>query len=134
MNGKILMLGGVLLATIPFGSASGAGGGGGGADGHLVAMDAIAVPIIDGAKLQGTLRFSIVLEAHDGEAAKRISGDLPGLRSEALLAGAEFSRLRASPFLAVDARRLSADLTDALHVREEGIARVLLVEVTAKSN
>ena len=132
MNGKILMLGSVLLAAVPFASASGAGGGGGGADGHLVAMEAIAVPIIDGANLQGTLRFSLVLEAQDGAAAERISGDLPGLRSEALLAGAEFSRLRASPFLAVDAQRLSDELTEALHARDEGIARVLLVEVSAR--
>ncbi|MBB3032461.1 hypothetical protein [Alteriqipengyuania lutimaris] len=133
MNSKTLLLGGVLLAAVPMSSATGAGGGGGASDGNLVAMEAIAVPIIDGARLQGTLRFSIVLEAHDGAAAKRIADDMPGLRTEALLAGAEFSRLRASPFLAVDARSLSDELTEALHAREEGIDRVLLVEVTAKS-
>ena len=134
MNGKIPLLGGVLLAAIPVSSAMGAGGGGKGGADDLISMEAIAVPIVDGATLQGTLRFSIVLEAHDAEAAARISGDLPGLRAEALFTGAEFSRLRASPFLAVDAQRLSEELTEALHARDEGIARVLLVEVAAKSS
>ncbi len=131
MNGKTLLLGGAILAALPLSSAAGSGGGGGG-DGSLVEMEAISVPIIDGAKVQGTLHFRLVLEAHDDAAAERLAGDLPGLRSEALMAGVEFSRLRASPFLAVDARRLSADLTEALHARDEGVSRVLLVEVSAK--
>ena len=134
MNGKKLLLGGALLAAVPVSSASGAGGGGGkGAAGDLIDMEAIAVPIVDGAKLQGTLRFRMVLQAHDAEAAKEISSDLPGLRAEALATGAEFSRLRASPFLAVDAQRLSDELTEALHARYEGIDRVLLVEVAART-
>jgi len=134
MNGKILLLSGAVLASMPVTSASGSGGGGKGGDGNLVAMEAIAVPIVDGAKLLGTLHFTLVLEAHDAEAAARIAADMPGLRSEALLAGAEFSRLRASPFLAVDARRLAHDLTEALHHRDEGIDRALLVEVSAKAS
>ncbi|MBH1945212.1 hypothetical protein I5L01_13360 [Erythrobacter sp. YJ-T3-07] len=134
MNSKKLLLGGALLAVVPVSSASGAGGGGSGAAGDLVDMEAIAVPIVDGAKLQGTLRFRIVLEAHDAEAAAEITADLPDLRAEALATGAEFSRLRASPFLAVDAQRLSDELTEALHARYEGIDRVLLVEVAARSS
>ena len=134
MNSKKLLLGGALLAVVPVSSASGAGGGGSGAAGDLVDMEAIAVPIVDGAKLQGTLRFRIVLEAHDAEAAAEITADLPGLRAEALATGAEFSRLRASPFLAVDAQRLSDELTEALHARYAGIDRVLLVEVAASSS
>lgn len=134
MNSKKLLLGGALLAVVPVSSASGASGGGSGGAGDLVDMEAIAVPIVDGAKLQGTLRFRIVLEAHDAEAAAEITADLPGLRAEALATGAEFSRLRASPFLAVDAQRLSDELTEALHARYEGIDRVLLVEVAARSS
>ena len=138
MTRKILLTGSALVAAIAPGSALGAGGGGEGGDGsaalsgNLVAMDAIAVPIVDGARLQGSLRFTVVIEASDRGAAMRLAGDMPGLRAEALATGAEFSRLRASPFLAVDARRLSSDLTDALSARDEGIARVLLVEVVAK--
>ncbi|ALG60251.1 hypothetical protein AAG614_10795 [Citromicrobium bathyomarinum] len=134
MNSKKLLLGGALLAAVPVSSASGAGGGGKGAAEDLIDMEAIAVPIVDGAKLQGTLRFRIVLEAHDAEAAKEIAAELPGLRAEALATGAEFSRLRASPFLAVDAQRLSDELTEALHARYEGIDRVLLVEVAARTS
>lgn len=132
MNGKILWLTGALLASVPLKSAVGAGGGGGATDGELIAMEAIAVPIIDGAKVQGSLRFRLVLEASDGAAAERLAGDMPGLRTEALAAGAEFSRLRASPFLAVDAHRLSVEMTKALRAREQGISRVLLVEVAAR--
>ncbi|MEL7681592.1 hypothetical protein AAG602_10535 [Citromicrobium bathyomarinum] len=134
MNSKKLLLGGALLAAVPVSSASGAGGGGKGAAEDLIDMEAIAVPIVDGAKLQGTLRFRIVLEAHDAEAAKEIAAELPRLRAEALATGAEFSRLRASPFLAVDAQRLSDELTEALHARYEGIDRVLLVEVAARTS
>lgn len=133
MNGKKLLLGGALLAAVPVSSASGAGGGGKGSAEGLIDMEAIAVPIVDGAKLQGTLRFRVVLEAHDAEAAARIAADLPGLRAEALATGAEFSRLRASPFLAVDAQKLSDELTEALHAYDEGIDRVLLVEVAART-
>ena len=134
MNGKKLLLGGALLAAVPVSSASGAGGGGKGAADDLIDMEAIAVPIVDGARLQGTLRFRVVLEAHDAEAAKHIAAELPGLRAEALATGAEFSRLRASPFLAVDAQRLSDELTEALHAHYEGIDRVLLVEVAARTS
>ena len=134
MNGKKLLLGGALLAAVPMSSASGAGGGGKGAADDLIDMEAIAVPIVDGARLQGTLRFRVVLEAHDPEAAKNIAAELPGLRAEALATGAEFSRLRASPFLAVDAQRLSDELTEALHAHYEGIDRVLLVEVAARTS
>lgn len=134
MNRKFLLLGGAFLAAAPLNTASGAGGGGSGAsDGDLVEMEAIAVPIVDGARVQGTLYFRLVLEARDAAAAAQLASDLPALRAEALLAGAEFSRLRASPFLAVDARELSAEMTHALRARDDGIARVLLVEVAAKS-
>ncbi len=127
------MLGGTLLAAVPLHTAAGAGGGGDASDGDLVEMEAFAVPIIDGAKLQGTLHFRLVLEARDADAAAQLASDLPGLRAEALLAGSEFSRLRASPFLAVDARELAEEMTHALRARDDGIARVLLVEVAARS-
>ncbi|GAB5352448.1 hypothetical protein [Qipengyuania sp. 483] len=132
MNGKILILGGALLASVPLKSAVGAGGGDENAYGELVAMDPIAVPIIDGARMQGTLHFRLVLEANDDATAELLAGDMPGLRAEALAAGAEFSRLRASPFLAVDAHQLSVEMTEALRAREHGLSRVLLVEVSAR--
>ena len=130
MNSKLLLLSGALLAVMPLKSASGADGEA--TEAELVEMDAVAVPIIDGATLQGTLHFRVVLEASDAESAEKLAGDMPGLRAEALATGVEFSRLRVSPFLAVDAHRLTADLTEALQARQEGIDRVLLVEVAAK--
>ena len=133
MNGKLL-LGSALLAAAPLTGASGEGGGGESGEDGLIAMEAIAVPIIDGAKMEGTLHFRLVLEARDSEAAHHIAGHLPELRAEALATGVEFSRLRVSPFLAVDAHQLAEDLTQALRARDEGIARALLVEVTAKSS
>ena len=132
MNGKLLLSGTALFAAAPLAAAAEEGGESEPGHGALVEMEAITIPIIDGARLEGTLRFRLVLESHDDEAASRLAADLPGLRSEALAAGAEFSRLRASPFLAVDAHRLSVELTDALRARDDGIAKVLLVEVTAR--
>lgn len=133
MNGKTLLLGGALAAAVPMAEVAGADDGGEPSSGEFVVMDSIAVPIIDGAKVEGTLHFRVVLEAIDGAAAESVSSNIAALRADALAAGAEFSRLRASPFLAVDAHRLSAELTQTLQAREAGITRVLLVEVAAKS-
>lgn len=133
MNRKTLLLGCALAAAAPITSSANAEDTEEATGGEFVEMDGIAVPIIDGARVEGTLYFRIVLEARDSAAAESLSSNLAALRTEALAAGAEFSRLRASPFLAVDAHRLSADLTESLRAREAGITRVLLVEVTAKS-
>lgn len=133
MNGKTLMLGGALAAALPMAAAAGSDKDGEMTDGEFVAMESISVPIIDGGKVEGTLHFRIVLEASDGVTAESLESHLAALRAEALAAGAEFSRLRASPFLAVDAHRLAEDLTESLRASEAGITRVLLVEVSAKS-
>lgn len=102
--------------------------------GELIPMEAIDLPIIDGARVQGTLHFQLVLEADQEGSSDSLSANMPVLRSEALAVGAEFARLSASPFVAIDAQRLSAELTQALQSRQPGIARVLLVEVTARSS
>jgi len=109
-----------------------ASGSGGGADAlHLVEMDEIRVPIIDGDRAAGTLRFKLVLETRSEAAAHDVTATLPLLRAASLSAGIEFARLYASPMLPVDARRLATDLTAALQAQDPGIARVLLVEVQA---
>lgn len=133
MNGKTLLLGSALAAAVPIAGSANAEDTEEATGGEFVEMEGIAVPIIDGAKVEGTLYFRIVLEASDGAAAESLSSNMAALRADALAAGSEFSRLRASPFLAVDAQRLSADLTETLRARAEGITRVLLVEVAAKS-
>jgi hypothetical protein len=110
-------------------SASESGGGAGGL--HLVEMEQVSVPIIDGDRADGTLQFKLVLETKDDEAAKRVTATLPMLRATTLSAGIEFARLYASPMLAPDARRLATELTAALQTEDAGISRVLLVEVMA---
>lgn len=125
-----------LLLIVPgaLAAASGADKGGAGAEGlHLVAMEDVSVPIIDGDRADGTLRFKLVLEATDEAAAKRLTATLPLLRATSLSAGLEFARLYASPMLPVDARRLASEMTRALQGQDAGVARVLLVEVEAQN-
>lgn len=142
MTSKNILLASALLAAFPLSKAMGADGGKAGdpnagelsKPGELIPMEAIDLPIIDGARVQGTLHFQLVLEADQEGSSDSLSANMPVLRSEALAVGAEFARLSASPFVAIDAQRLSAELTQALQSRQPGIARVLLVEVTARSS
>ena len=103
------------------------------ADPHLVPMDEISVPIVDGGRVDGAFTVKMVLGTADPAAAERITAALPRLRSVSLGAALEFSRLYASPFRPVDAEHLSRDLTEALHGADAGISRVLIVEVAARS-
>lgn len=132
MIARKLLLGMTLLVGLPLNTAAASGDSGEDMSAELVEMEAIAVPIIDGSRVEGTLHFRVVLQPADSAAAENLSRNLPMLRAEALSAGSEFSRLSASPFLAIDARGLASELTDALRASDAGIARVLLVEVAAK--
>ncbi|MEW9854495.1 hypothetical protein [Novosphingobium sp. M1R2S20] len=100
---------------------------------HLVPMQEISIPIIDGDRLEGSLRVKTVLAADDEAAAERVTAALPRLRSASLAAALEFSRLYASPLRAVDAEMLSKNLTEALQHEEPGVTRALVVEVAAHS-
>lgn len=106
--------------------------GGGGADGHaLVPMEEIAVPILDGARLEGVLRFTLVLRAHDAQAAASIGKQLARLRAAALVAGLDFARMRASPYRAVDVAQLARSLDSALKQADPGVDKALIVRVGA---
>ena len=119
-----------LMVTVSGGAASASGGGG--AEGlHLVPMEAVNVPIIDGDRTDGTLQFKLVLETKNEEAAKDVTATLPMLRATTLSPGLEFARLYASPMMPLDARHLATELTTALQGQNAGISRVLLVEVRA---
>lgn len=98
---------------------------------HLVPMDEVAVPIVDGARSDGTLRVKLVLEMTDASAAEKASAALPALRSAALATTMEFARLYASPMTPVNVDRLATDMTAALRVQEAQVKRVLIVEVAA---
>lgn len=97
----------------------------------FVSMDEVTVPIIDGARADGRLRFQLVLEAKDPATAQALTAAMPVLRAAAVSAGVEFARLYASPRTPVDARRLAAQMTAALQAQRPGIRRVLLVQVRA---
>lgn len=120
-----------VAAPLPAGSAQASGGNGGGEGLHLVPMDEITVPIIDADRMAGSMRFKLVLDAGSNELAARLIQNLPMLRAATVVAGLEFARLNASGMRAVDAEQLDHDLTEALKAEEPGIARVLIVEVSA---
>ncbi|MDQ0252087.1 hypothetical protein J2W22_004175 [Sphingomonas kyeonggiensis] len=124
------------LAALPLGGGAQASGGGGGAAGeglHLVTMDEVTVPIIDSDRVNGSLRFKLVIDAGSAETATRMNGEMPVLRAATVAAGLEFARLNASALRAVDAQQLDHDLTAALKAAEPGLVRVLIVEVEART-
>ena len=97
----------------------------------LVPMDEITVPIIDGSRMEGVLRFTIVLRAHDDVAAAVLTKQISRLRSAALVAGLDFARLRASPYRAVDVRKLALMLDGALKAVDSGVEKALIIRVGA---
>jgi hypothetical protein len=102
------------------------------AETNFVPMEEIKVPIIESDRINGTLRFKIVLEASDAAAAEQLTATMPMLRATALGAALEYARLNASALRAVDAGRLDRDLAAALGKTAPGVARVLIVEVAAR--
>lgn len=122
---------GLLLAPGTPGALA-AGGGAGLADGlHLVPMDEIRVPIVEGNRADGALQLKLVLVVADAAAVEESIAALPTLRATSLAAALEFARLYASPMMPVDAEKLAADMTLALHAQDPRIDRVLVVEVAA---
>lgn len=97
----------------------------------FVPMEEISVPIVDAGRIDGVLRVSIVLEARDAAGAASLAQRMPELRAAGLGAAIEFARLHASPFTPVNVRKLSDALTPALRGVDPGIARILIVKVSA---
>ncbi len=124
---------GLAALPLPGGGAQASGGGAAGEGLHLVAMDEVTVPIIDADRVNGALRFKLVIDAGSAEVATKLNGQMPVLRAATVAAGLEFARLNASALRAVDAQRLDQDLTRALKAAEPGLVRVLLVEVEART-
>lgn len=121
------------LVPFPLGGAQASGGGtaAGGEGLHLVPMDEVSVPIVDADRVNGAMRFKLVLEAKDADTAAGMTARLPELRATTVAAALEFARLNASGLRAVDAAQLDHDLTAALKASEPGLARLLIVEVAA---
>lgn len=120
----------LLLPGSTFVHASGANGG---ADGlHLVPMTEIQVPVVEGNRAGGTLQLKMVLVTRDAAAADKAAAEMPRLRAGSVAAALEFARLYASPMLPVDVKRLSEDITAAIHQQDQRISQVLIVEVMAR--
>lgn len=139
MGGKrklaMLFLVAAAVSPMPAGRALAAGGGEGEGGGlHLLAMDPIAVPIIDADRVSGTLNFKLVVEAGDAATAERLTAALPAVRMAAIASGLEFARLDASALRAVNVAQLDKALTDAIQAVEHGVTRVLIVEVAASQS
>lgn len=100
----------------------------------LVPMKEISVPIVDAGRIEGVLRFTLVLRAQDAAGAILLTNAEPKLRAAALDAGMEFARLRASPLRAVDAEQLAADMDRALHAADAGVAQALIIRVIATAD
>lgn len=131
MRRTLPMLAAALTAGLPGAVATASSGSGGVEAVHLVSMDELRVPILDGDRAEGTLSIRLVLDMADDEAVERATVQLPALRAASLATAIEFARLYASPLMPVDAERLAGDLASALHHEDPAIARVLLVQVQA---
>ncbi len=116
---------GAVAIAAPEGPEAGRG------EAFLVPMDELVVPIVDGARSDGTLRIKLVLEMADAAAADKAGATMPALRSAALGTTMEFARLYASPMTPVNVDRLAGDMTAALHAQDSTVSRVLVVEVVA---
>ena len=130
---RSIVLGTAGMLLMSEGTALNASGGGGAPDGlHLVPMDEIRVPVVEGSRADGTLQLKLVLVAKDSASAEGATADLPQLRAASVAAALEFARLYASPMLPVDVKRLTDDMTAAIHHQDARIGRVLVVEVMAR--
>ena len=98
---------------------------------QLVVMAPIVVPIVGSDRLDGALHLKLVLAATDAAALARVTKHLPVLRALSVAGAIEFSRLYASTRTPVDAVRLRAALTTALHAEDADVADILIVEVSA---
>jgi hypothetical protein len=120
------------IATLAASQGAAATGSHGGGEGiHLVPMEGLDVPIVEGDRADGRLRLKLVLRATDEIGAQHIRTVLPELRETSLAAAIEFARLYATPFAPVDAARLARDMAAALQAQDHAIDAVLLVEVSA---
>lgn len=101
--------------------------------GALVQLEDIQTPIIDSGRLDGVLDVALVVQARTPVDAAALKTRLPELRAAALSGAMEFSRLYASPFAPVDARKLRAELSETIRQVDPAITDVLVVRVGAFS-
>jgi hypothetical protein len=99
---------------------------------HFVTIPEVVVPIIDSGRLNGRLRFGVVVDAADAESAARLTADVPRLQSDLIATGIEFSRLYVSALTPVDAKALAIEVDRSLRSQNPDVSRVLIVNVSAE--
>ncbi len=99
---------------------------------YLVPMEEITVPIIESDRVNGALRFKLVLAARDSDGSVVLRRQMPELRAAGIAAGLEFARLDVSGLRPVDAISFSERLSTALSAVDPSLARVLIVELAAE--
>lgn len=123
-----------VAATVAPAGVAGASGGESASALGLVEVAPIRVPIIDSGRITGDLNLKLMLRpaANASGAHGKGEGDkAPAVRAALVSAALEFARLYASPFRAVDAGQLSAQLTAAAHGADPSVEQVLLIEISA---
>ena len=92
----------------------------------------ITTPIIDASRLDGAVKVLATIETADQVTLSEVREDMPRVRADMYAATLEFSRLYASGFRAVDARRLGEQLSDAVRRSHPGVSRVLILKLSAE--
>ena len=133
MRKRLLVASAALIAIAAGGIASASASAPGAApvELHLVTLQELEVPIVDSGRMDGTLRVKFVVNAVDAHAAESLEQRQPELRSLALGAATEFSRIYASGLSPVNAEILKAKARAALQRAHPEIADVLVVQVSA---
>lgn len=110
---------------------SGGGGGGGGGGAQPVAVEPVAVPIVDAGRVVGRLDVTfMVMPGAVGPA--ELTRRMPVLRAAAVAALIDEASMEVSPRAPIDAARLAERLEHALHAAEPSAHAVLLIEVSAR--
>lgn len=112
--------------------ASGGGEGGGAGGSTIVPVAELRVPILDGARLAGTLRVQAALDYADPAQAAGAAVRTPVFRDAVVSAGLEFARLHVSALAPIDAALLSRTLTDAARTVDPHVRKVLILDVSAR--
>jgi hypothetical protein len=128
---RLLVASAAVIAIAAGGIASASGPGAEPVELHLVPLQELEVPIVDSGRLDGTLRVKFVVNAVDAGAAKDLEQRQPELRSLALAAATEVSRIYASGLSPVNAEILKAKARAGLQREHPEIADVLIVQVSA---
>lgn len=98
----------------------------------LVPMVPIDVSIGDDGRVIGSLKTTLVLDAGSEEGAAALEAAAPLLRSAAYGALVSFANRAVTPNQPVDGAALATALTTALRQADSRVARVLIVELSAR--